>query len=135
MSQDCWGSSTEYVLSMWLAEAILHALNIEEISLNDIRFGIDQEIWDRLLASQDPLIKMNMHMILNASNFYRLVAPEDADIVFTAKFRGIDPFVIFNGKRVRLTSTDSLLAEEFQTTKARMAQGWGIKLINAEQYQ
>ncbi|MBA2728148.1 MAG: HD domain-containing protein [Parachlamydiaceae bacterium] len=129
MSQDCWGSGTEYMLSMWLAEAILRGLDIGAISMDDIRFGFDQEIWDRLLILVDPLIQMNMEMILNRSDHLSIVSKENADFLITTKFRGINPLVEINGERVRLTTTDPILAEEFQIAKDRMANGWGIKII------
>ena len=130
MTQDCWGSPTTYVLSLWLAEAILRGFEIELMSLEDIRFGQDQEIWNRLVGSRDPLIQKNMHMILHAADYHRVVSSEGADLLITTKFRGIDPFVVRDGKRLRLTVTDPLLAEEFQSVKGRMAQGWSIKFTS-----
>lgn len=130
MSQDCWSSGTNYVLSMWLAEAILRGVNLRVFSMDDIRFGIDQEIWDRLMTADDPLIKKNMHMILHFSDYHCYVDPSEADLLVISKFRGINPWVIVDGKRVRLNTTDPLLAEEFQMAKDRMAKGWSIKLLN-----
>ncbi|HEV2601550.1 MAG TPA: HD domain-containing protein [Candidatus Babeliales bacterium] len=132
MSQDCWGSATNYVHSMWLAEAILRGLDIQIIHMDDIRFGVDQEIWNCLLDSNDHLIRKNMHMILHASDYHNLVGTkQEANLLVTSKFRGIDPFVIIDGKRVRLTTTDPVLAEEFQIAKNRMCDGWAIKINTA----
>lgn len=131
MSQYCWGSATEYVLSMWLAEAILRGLAIGVISMEDIRFGTDQEVWNRLLVLDDPLIQKNMHRILNSSDYHSFVSKEEADLFIISKFRGIDPLVIVEGKKVRLTSLDPVLAKEFQMVRDRMAKGWSIK-INAQ---
>lgn len=128
MSQECWGAGTEYVLSMWLAEAILKGVAIGAISMEDIRFGKDHEIWNRLLVLDDPLIQNNMHKILNASDYHRFVEKEEANLFVISKFRGIDPFVVVEGKHVRLTTTDSALAEEFQKAKERMANGWMINI-------
>jgi uncharacterized protein len=128
MSQNCWGSGTEYVLSIWLAEAILRGLDAQILSIDDIRFGIDQEIWDRLLISDDPLIRKNMHMISHPSSYHSLVSKEEANLFIISKFRGIDPTVVIDGKRVRLTTRDPTLAEEFQRAKDRMGNGWDIKV-------
>lgn len=129
MSQDCWGSGTNYVLSMWLAEAILRALDTGLISMEDIRFGVDQDIWNRLMEAEDSVIQNNMYRILHVSDFHCFVRPEEADLLIKSKFRGIDPFVIINGEKVHLTATDSQLAEEFRKAKEIMAQGWAIKLL------
>ncbi|HEV8051171.1 MAG TPA: hypothetical protein VGP47_01665 [Parachlamydiaceae bacterium] len=129
MSQECWGSGREYVLSMWLAEAILRGLDIQLLSMEDIRFGIDQDIWERLLTTADPLIQRNMHMMLNSSNYIRYVPKEAANLIVVSKFRGIDPWVEVDGKRVRLTTTDPELAEEYQTGKERMKNGWSLEVV------
>lgn len=131
MTEDCWGSGTEYVLSMWLAEAILRGIDIGLLTIADIRFGVDQDIWDLLHSSCDGIIQQNMHKILHHSDFHSFVAKEEADIVVVSKFRGIDPNVIVDGIKVRLTMTDPTLAEEYQKSKERMASGFGIKLQTA----
>ncbi|MFI0435759.1 MAG: HD domain-containing protein, partial [Parachlamydiaceae bacterium] len=128
MSQNCWGSGTGYVLSMWLAEAILRGLDIQIITMDDIRFGKDQEIWDRLLISDDPLIQKNMHMIFYPSHYHRIVPKTEANLFIISKFRGINPFIIVEGKRVRLTTTDLILAEEFEIAQETMRKGWDIKI-------
>lgn len=128
MSQDCWGSGEGHVLSMWLAEAIWRAVNIGMISVKDIHFGTDQEVWDLLLSSDDPVIREKMQMIQNSSRYQCYTSKEEANLLVKAKFRGIDPWVILNKRKVRLTNTDPTLAEEFHTAKNRMANGWAIKI-------
>lgn len=128
MSQDCWGSGTEYVLSMWLAEAIWKGIDIGILSVDKIRFGTDQEVWDCLLASSDPLIQKNMQKIQNASEYHCYSSKEEANLIVKSKFRGIDPLVIVDQKKMRLTAIDPALAEEFQTAKDKMARGWTIKI-------
>lgn len=130
MTQDCWGSPTNYMQSMWLAEAVLHSLEIEAITMHDIRFGIDNVIWSYLLNSTDPFIKKNMQKILNPSHYYRIVSPEEADFFVTSKFRGINPLMWIDGKYIRLIDIDPALAKEFQIAKEKMHNGWAIKLVN-----
>ena len=128
MSQDCWGSGTEHLLSMWLAEAILRAVEIQVLTIEDIRFGIDQEIWNCLLVLDDPLIQKNMHMIQNSSDYHSLGSKEESNLFIKTKFRGINPLVVVNGNRVQLTTIDPILEDEFQRAKDRMERGWAIKL-------
>jgi HD superfamily phosphohydrolase len=128
MSQNCWGSRTEYVLSMWLAEAILRGLETQLLDMEDIRFGRDQEIWDRLSMSDDPLIHKKMEMIFDPYRYHSAASKEEANLYIISKFRGIDPLIMVEGKRVRLTSTDPILAEEFQTAKESMRRGYYIKI-------
>ena len=128
MSQNCWGSPTESVLSIWLADAMMRGVSIGIISMEEIRFGIDQEIWERLMTSYDPLIQKNMHMILHSSAYHSLVSKEEANLFVVNKFRGIDPLIEIDGEQVRLTQTDPVLAEEFQKAKERMSRGWPVKV-------
>lgn len=128
MSQDCWGSGREYVQSRWLAEAILRGVDIQLVSMEDIRFGIDNDIWERLLASDDALIQKNMHMLLNATEYFRYCSKEESNLFVVSKFRGIDPWVEVDGERVRLTSTDLELAEEYQAGKDIMRKGWTMQV-------
>lgn len=127
MTQDCWGAGTNYVLSMWLADAILRGIDVGILDMEEVRFGTDSEIWTRLLISEDPLIRKHMHMILNPFHYHGFVDKKDADLFVVCKFRGIDPLVLVNGKRVRLTTTDPNLEKEFQLAKMRMANGWAIQ--------
>ena len=127
MTQDCWGNGTNYVLSMWLANAILQGLNIGTLTIEQIRFGTDQEIWNYLLISDDPLIQKNMQMIQRPFDYHCFTNKEEANLFITCKFRGIDPLILINDKRVRLTTTDPILAEEYETAKTRMNSGWAIR--------
>jgi hypothetical protein len=130
MTQDCWGSGTNYVLSMWLADAILRGIDIGILNMEDVRFGTDSEIWTCLLTSDDPLIQKHMQMILNPFNHHSFVAKDEADLFITCKFRGIDPLVLVDGKCMRLTTIDSILEVEFNLAKTRMGSGWMISLKN-----
>lgn len=96
--------------------------------MEDIRFGKDRCIWDILQHSDDPIVKGKMHKIKNVEGFHCFVDRDEAHLHVVCKFRGIDPFVIVEGKRVRFTSTDSALAKEYQLVKDKMAKGWSIKL-------
>src|SRR5581483_9422118 len=89
MSQECWGSGTEYVLSMWLAEAIWRGIDIGILSVDKIRFGTDQEVWDCLLASSDSIIHKIMRKIQNSSEYYSYASKEEANLNVKCKFRGI----------------------------------------------
>lgn len=132
MTEDCWGSAVNYVTSRWLADAILHGLNIGLISWNEFHFGIDQDIWDKLRASQDPLIRTKMHLVHYPDVSYRLVEPAQAKQFVKFRFRGIDPWILQGGKIVRLTSIDVELADMFQKTKEKAAAGWPLEILALE---
>lgn len=128
MSQDCWGSGTDSMLSTWLADAMLRGVEIEIITMEDIRFGIDRDVWDILMHCNDPVIQNKMNKILNPHQFHSYVSEEEADTLIIKKFRGINPWIVIDGNKMLLLSIDPLLAEEFQNAKNRIEKGWSIKV-------
>jgi len=123
-SEDCWGSGCDHFLSKWLADAMLHAVTIDLITVDDICFGIDDTIWDRLVNTQDPLIRETMHKIHNHTKFCKIVPKDEANTLIFSKFRGIDPWVDMDGKLLRLTDLDADLKSEFLNNQSRFAEGW-----------
>lgn len=131
MSQDCWGSPTNYVMSSWLADAILRAIDIHLITFQDIHYGTDNYVWETLLQSDDFEIRTKMNMIINSSHYFFIVDPLEADFVVKSKFRGIDPWIHVEGNTVRLTTFDEAYGTEFYRVKERMEKtGWGIRVCS-----
>ncbi|MBS0605154.1 MAG: HD domain-containing protein [Verrucomicrobia bacterium] len=127
MNQDCWGSPTNYIASRWLADAILRAVELGCLSMDEIHFSTDEIVWQRLVNCNDSIVQMKMHRLMQADQYYRLVEPDESDILVRSKFRGIDPWILRNGQCVRLTAIDRELFAEYHTAKERMGKGWGIK--------
>lgn len=130
MTQDCWGGAANYAQSRWLADAMLKGLSTALISWKEIHFGIDQDIWEKLLKSDNPYIKKRMHMVMNWKDYFQWVDPEEAEILVKFRCRGIDPWVTHEDQVVRLSVVDSDLARELELVRARAAQGWPIKLVD-----
>ena len=129
MTQTCWGGVTNHLHSQALADAILRGLEIGLISYEDIHFGTDREVWNALIYSQDPDIQEQMERLLHAQDYYTLVDPAEADLIVKSKFRGIDPWILSDGKVVRLTAIDRALAEEYQSVKEKLQSGWSLKIV------
>jgi HD superfamily phosphohydrolase len=128
MTQDCWGSPTNYLSSLWLADAILRAVEIGCLTMKEVHYSTDQIVWDRLMNNPDPWIQQKMQMVLQTRQLYTLVEPQEADLIIKPKFRGIDPWIESGGMPMRLTSLNSKLAEEFKEVREVMERGWAIKL-------
>ena len=126
MTEACWGSADDYVLSKWLAEAILRGIKTGLLSWNDLHFGVDQEIWDALSASNDPVIRNRMSMIASPREHYRVVSPEEAVIQVRFRCRGIDPWVRNGDSIVRLSSLDHEYASSLQRLRELSVEGWPI---------
>jgi hypothetical protein len=126
MTENCWGSPCNYVTSRWLADAILRGMKIGLITWEDLHFGVDQDIWDALCSSEDPVIKTKMSMLADPKEYYHLVPLEEATILARFRCRGIDPWIQNDSKIVRLSSIDSELATRLLKLQERAVEGWPI---------
>lgn len=129
MTEDCWSSPTNHFASHFLADALLRAIEIQLISWNDVHLGTDDDIWDRLLSSQDVVLQKLMANLFKAPIMYELVDPAKADHVIYGKFSGINPWIIVNGKKVRFTETDPFFAEEYERVRMLIKNGWNLRLL------
>jgi hypothetical protein len=130
MTQNCWGSPTNHVISRWLADAILRGIDLGCISYEEFHFGTDQAIWDKLMLQTDPIIKKKMKMIMNPLAYYSIVDFDAADVIVKSKFRGINPWVISDSKCLRITTIDYNLAEEYEKARRTIEKGWPIKILS-----
>ena len=131
MTENCWGSPTNYVTSRWLADAILRAIDLGCISHADFHYGTDQEIWDKLIRQRDAIIQKKMKMISNPQVYFSLVdTSSEADYIVKSRFRGINPWVLSESKYIRITEIDDNLAEEYDEVKKRINKGSLIKVIS-----
>jgi hypothetical protein len=100
------------------------------ISSEEIFFGEDDLLWQKLLSQEDLFIKNRMQRILNADDYFMQVDNvEMADECARMKFRGIDPLIKIGGEIKRLTEIDPEIAEEYKSVKNLMEKGWALKFI------
>ncbi|CRX39216.1 HD domain-containing protein [Estrella lausannensis] len=130
MTEHCWGGVNNYLASRWLAESILRAVELGILTWDAIHFGVDEAIWLTLFESPDPEIQARMRKILDVPSYFILTDEADADLKFNSKFRGINPWVLVNGKKVRLLETDFLLHKAWTEVQERVQKGWSVKLID-----
>lgn len=130
MTEDCWGSAANYMSSRWFADAILRGIGLGCISYAEFHYGTDQVIWDKLILHKDPIIQKKMKMAMNAQSYFTLVNTiDEANLIVKSKFRGINPWVMFESKCLRITEIDEALAKEYEQAKQRICKGWLIKIL------
>jgi HD superfamily phosphohydrolase len=112
MTQYCWSSQANADCNQWLAEALVRACEIDIVSLDDVHFGTDEVIWNKLKASSDPEIQNRIEKILHWSDHSTVYA-----IPAGSKFRGVDPLV--NG--TRLTELSEAYRNEYQRLRKKMS--------------
>lgn len=128
MTKECWGSPDNYLRSKWLAEVMHRALRLGQISQEDIHFGEDRAIWEKLNHISDGVVQNLFAKIFNAKDHFSLVKKEEADIHPKMKFRGIDPWIKQGNTIVRLTALDPEFGKEYAQVKKEMEAGWPIRL-------
>ncbi|NNM44158.1 MAG: HD domain-containing protein [Chlamydiae bacterium] len=127
MTENCWGSAENYLMSRWLALAILLAVEQNVVSMEDIYFGTDDMLWQKLLVMRDPKVQELMYRILHARDFFSVVEVDKSELHVRTKFRGIDPYIAINGKTEVLTKIDNELSKKYIKVKDLMKQGFQIK--------
>jgi HD superfamily phosphohydrolase len=127
MTQDCWGGPVAHLSSRWLADSMMRAVAIGDLSHEEIHFGTDQVIWDKLVTHSDPLIQKKMAMAQSPREHFCFVEDTEADLILKVKFRGIDPWIRSEKGIARLTALDPALREEYERIRLKTSQGWAIK--------
>ncbi len=123
MSHDCWGSPRNYFASRALSKALLRSVEIGLISLDEIHFGMDDDLWDKLIRSEDRVIQESMERTLHAELYFTVGEGE----AIRMKFRGIDPWLASEKGVMRLTDSDPAFREEYERVKTQMEKGWAVK--------
>lgn len=70
MTQSCWGGPSCFLMSQWLADAIKRGVELGDISYEDIHFGTDQEIWNKLNSHPDKIIQEKMLLLKKPEDYY-----------------------------------------------------------------
>ena len=128
MSEDCWGSPINYITSFWLAEAIIRGIETLEISWYAFHFDIDDVIWSRLINSKDELIQKKMEKVLNPLKYFSLSTKEDSTQILSFKCRGIDPWILTDGRLDRLSKIDDAFSKNLARLRNLAKEGWSVKI-------
>lgn len=126
MTEHCWGSPSNHLESRFLADALIRAIELKDLSYEDLHYGKDQEIWDLLSKNTDKTIQKKMSLIKDIDTYYYL-STEEPDLIIKSKFRGIDPLISINGTISRLSALDPLYASEYASVQKKCNLGWNIK--------
>ena len=128
-TEKIWGSPLGLLTYKLTGQALKIALNKKYLSLDDIKFGEDDLIWQKLITIDDVQIKYLVNKLINHQNFYLPSSAEEADFFLHSKFRGVNPWVKINNKFQRLTEVDADYAEKYFALKKIYASPLGIKII------
>lgn len=128
MTVDCWGSPTNYLISRWLADALIRAVELHLITDYDLHFGLDQTVWDTLMNQNDAYIAERMQRVMNGADYYFFTHESEADFVIRSKNRGINPWIRTTYGDKRLSEIDPLYASEYARVSEMLKKGWSVKV-------
>lgn len=123
-----WGTAWNGVLYELAAQALRRAFTLQLVSQQDLHFSTDDVLWNRLLMSDDSIIKDLLYKFFHYQDTYKLVDHGAHDLAFHPKFRGIDPFVKTSSGLVHLSKLDLQFAGEYECTRDLIKRGWFVKL-------
>jgi len=126
LTEEFWASAWNNVLYYFVAEALKKAFDLGVVTSDDMHFSHDALVWQKLISSQDEIIKNMMQKVQNFKEHFELT-DEGFDQKIDCKFRGIDPLVLFGGQLSRLTEIDPEFKQEFEQSKERVLLGHKVK--------
>lgn len=129
LSENLWGSDWSLVIYQWTAEAIRRAVDLKEISHDEIHFSTDYVIWQKLLASSDDKIKEQIQKVQGFKQYFERTCPQQRDQLCKGKFRGLDPLVMTDSGLRPLTQLDHQFADKYDAVQKRMQEGWSVRFL------
>lgn len=132
LTEHFWESADNLVLCHISSLILKKAFDLGRITKEDMNFGIDKQILDKLAVCDDPKIKLYIKNAQNVKKSYRILKEGEGspDFVPKPKFLGIDP-LLYNKhtkKTKRLTEIDKSFLKEFTRVKKLCETGYKIQL-------
>jgi HD superfamily phosphohydrolase len=120
-----WGHPLQATLYRLFAEALKIALFDNIITFRDL-FSTDEEVYNKLMASQNQNIVKRLTQIKNLKIQENKV---NYDYHIKTKIRYLDPYVIQNQELVRLSVLDAQFHKDTQDYLAEKEEGFYVKIV------
>jgi len=128
MARNMWGGPANNTVYYTLGSVLRYAVDNGILTMDDIHFGTDDVIWGILCQSDDPRIMHDMAIIrrYQAVFFYD---SEQYTFWTQAKFRGIDPYVMYEDGVYRVSSCDDRFRRLFNQAQHDVTYGWPVRCV------
>lgn len=123
-----WGAAWHAFTYGCMGKALVRALKIGLVTFNEIKFSTDDVVWNKIVASSDCDIQLQIKRLKNWQTAFKVVAEDQADSHIIGKFTGQDPWVMTKTGLQRLSGIDSGFAEYYQRVSALQKQGYWIQI-------
>ena len=110
--------------------ALRQAVKEKLITDDDLHFGLDQQVVDKLKASNNPIIKKLTAILRNIEKHYVVADQNNFDVFVPVKMRGIDPLVLQGTKMRRLSELSWDFNNDLKMTQQHANLGTYIKFVN-----
>lgn len=124
--QASWANFREVGLYELTAQAIRYALYSGELSEADL-WGGDRDAWEKLLQSNDPVLKAQLALVSPETQFIR--DADQPDFRVSTKLRTIDPDVLLDGSLRRLSELDVDFAASRKAYLRENSGKWPMRVI------
>lgn len=129
LTEHTFGTIKNFFTYRKAAQALKRALEIGLFTMDDICFSHDDEIWNRLCASDDAYICDSIDCVLHSDNHCTAGTPALHDMKVMGKFRGVNPWVKTPTGFSRLADLNPGFKQEYERVKQFIASGCYIKYL------
>ena len=113
-----WNSAFYVFINTMMANVLKRALTLGLVTMHELQFSIDEEIWNKLISAQDSEMQELIMKIKDQDSSYKLGSAEQYDLYQECRFKGIDPLVETESGLVLLSSVDSEFKQFFEHAKS-----------------
>ena len=134
LTKNIYTAPENYVFYQYFTKDLLEGIKTGLFTLDMFRYGTDDKILQKLITSNNALIKHYLKQLNNIDSIFEIVYDDSlADIrVDNLTFRGIDPKVKMNDKIVELSKIDNNFGKRILELKEWCKRGYGIKFHENE---
>ncbi len=113
----------------YFARTLKRAVDIKLITQDEIKYGNDEKIMQKLKSSTDQKIKSFLAIFPKIKNVLKIAPYGQGEINAKPKFRGVDPLVQTPQGLKRLTSISISFKRKFHKIKEWCGQGYGLSIL------
>lgn len=127
LTENRWASINNLLRNTLAAQMLKRAFKLNLFTPEEFKFDIDNNIWNKLTASNDAFILETIDRLKQIEKQYT-INTSDYDLLLKSKCRCVDPWVSTNSRLQRLSELDPEYKEEFERIQTLTQKGWHIKL-------
>lgn len=128
-TKNIWGNPVSLAVYKLTGDILKKMLNQNLITLEDIRFGEDDDIWQKMNSVENEDISGLVEKLKNNKNIYK-PEKQNPTLELHSKFRGVDPWVkTENSELKRLTEIDEDYNNQYQELKDEYSTPLGVKEV------